>query len=155
VEYIDHDLARFWKSPTGSRSLDELIVVLYRGDGVEVIARDATSTKIRFGGREGWVRGVLKTTANAVLGSPDRKWSPAATMLFSQPPTAEKWKALCVNKATAIEKDYLDVLRPIYGAVSAFGDVGAAPVARHLRPGGAWMQLRVPAWEPPAHGFLS
>ena len=67
VEYIDHDLARVWKSPTGGRSLDELVVVLYRGDGVEVIARDATSTKIRFGGREGWVRGVLKTTAKAVL----------------------------------------------------------------------------------------
>jgi beta-lactamase superfamily II metal-dependent hydrolase len=42
-------------------------VGLYRGDGVEVLARGASSTKIRFGGRDGWVRGVLKTTAEAVL----------------------------------------------------------------------------------------
>lgn len=67
MEYIDHDLVRVWKSPTGSRSLDELITVLYRGDGVDVIARDASSTKIRLSGREGWVRGALKTTAHALL----------------------------------------------------------------------------------------
>ncbi len=67
VEYIDHDLARVWKSPAGSKSPDELIVVLYRGDGVEVLERDASSTRIRFGGREGWIRGALKTTAKAVL----------------------------------------------------------------------------------------
>lgn len=67
MEYVDHDLVRVWKSPAGSRTLDELIVVLYRGDGVEVLAREATSTKIRLGAREGWVRGVLKTTPKAVL----------------------------------------------------------------------------------------
>jgi hypothetical protein len=37
MEFVDHDLVRIWKSPAGGRSLDELIVVLYRGDGVEVL----------------------------------------------------------------------------------------------------------------------
>ena len=67
VDYVDHDLVHVWKSPAGGRSLDELIVVIYRGDGVDVLSREATSTKIRLGTREGWVRGVLKTTAKAVL----------------------------------------------------------------------------------------
>ena len=67
MEYVDHDLVHVWKSPTGSRKLEELIVVLYRGDGVDVISRDAASTRIRLGTREGWVRGALKTTATGVL----------------------------------------------------------------------------------------
>lgn len=67
MEYVDHDLVHVWTSPAGTRSLTEFIVVLYRGDGVQVLARTATATRIRFGQREGWVRGVLKTTAKAVL----------------------------------------------------------------------------------------
>lgn len=67
VEFVDHDLVHVWKSPTGGRALDELIVVLYRGDGVDVLSRDSTSAKIRLGTREGWVRGKLRTTAKGLL----------------------------------------------------------------------------------------
>jgi hypothetical protein len=67
MEFVDHDLVRVWKSPAGGRSLDDLVVVLYRGDGIDVLSRDATSTKIRLGAREGWVRGVLRTTTKAPL----------------------------------------------------------------------------------------
>jgi len=68
VEYIAHDTARVWKSEVGGRTLDELMAVLYLGDGVEVLERKPNATKVRLGpGREGWVRGALKTTAAAPL----------------------------------------------------------------------------------------
>jgi beta-lactamase superfamily II metal-dependent hydrolase len=67
MEFVDHDLVRVWKSSVGGRSLDDLVVVLYRGDSVEVLARDVDATKIRLGAREGWVRAPLKTTAKAPL----------------------------------------------------------------------------------------
>jgi len=68
VEYIAHDTARVWKSEAGTRTLDELMTVLYFGDGVEILERKPRATKVRLGpGREGWIRGDLKTTAGGPL----------------------------------------------------------------------------------------
>lgn len=68
MEFIAHDTARVWKSEAGARTLDELMAVLYFGDGVEVVERKPNTTKVRLGpGREGWVRGELKTTAAGPL----------------------------------------------------------------------------------------
>ena len=67
MEFVDHDLVRVWKSSAGSRSLKDLVVVLYRGDSVNVLSRGPEGTQIRLGMREGWVRGVLKTTTKAPL----------------------------------------------------------------------------------------
>jgi beta-lactamase superfamily II metal-dependent hydrolase len=68
VEYLDHDTARVWKTENGGRSLAELIVVLYRGDELEVLERKKAATKVRLGtGREGWVRAPLRTTARPPL----------------------------------------------------------------------------------------
>lgn len=62
--YVAHDTVRVWKSEAGARTLDELLTVLYFGDGVEVVERKENATKVRLGpGREGWVRGELITTA--------------------------------------------------------------------------------------------
>lgn len=44
------------------------MVVLYRGDDVEVLERQPSTTKVRLGlGREGWVRASLRTTATPPL----------------------------------------------------------------------------------------
>lgn len=68
MEYVDHDIVRVWKTAEGPRSLTELIVVLYRGDDVEVLERQPEATKVRLGpGREGWVRGSLRTTSKPPL----------------------------------------------------------------------------------------
>lgn len=68
MEYIAHDTARVWKSQVGSRTLDELMTVLYFGDGVEIFERNPAASKVRLGpGREGWIRGDLKTTAKGPL----------------------------------------------------------------------------------------
>lgn len=68
MEYVDHDTVRVWKTADGQRSLSELMVVLYRGDDVDVLERQPTATKVRLGpGREGWVRASLRTTASPPL----------------------------------------------------------------------------------------
>lgn len=68
VDYVAHDTVRVWKTVDGSRSLSELLVVLYRGDGVELLERRPDATKVRLGpGREGWVRARLRTTARPPL----------------------------------------------------------------------------------------
>jgi beta-lactamase superfamily II metal-dependent hydrolase len=68
VEYIGHDIARVWKTLDGGRSSNELLVILYRGDGLDVLERAESATRVRLGaGREGWVRGVLRTTEKPPL----------------------------------------------------------------------------------------
>jgi beta-lactamase superfamily II metal-dependent hydrolase len=68
VEFVDHDTVRVWKTADGQRSLSELMVVLYRGDDVEVLERRPAATKVRLGpGREGWVRASLRTTPTPPL----------------------------------------------------------------------------------------
>lgn len=68
MEYVDHDTVRVWKTADGQRSLSDLMVVLYRGDDVEVLERQPTATKVRLGpGREGWVRASLRTTTTPPL----------------------------------------------------------------------------------------
>lgn len=61
---MDHDIVRVWKTEVGGRSLDDLLVVLYRGDGIEVLQRAGATARVRLGpGREGWVRANLRTTS--------------------------------------------------------------------------------------------
>jgi beta-lactamase superfamily II metal-dependent hydrolase len=68
VEYVDHDTVRVWKTADGQRSLSDLMVVLYRGDDVEVLERQPAATKVRLGPvREGWVRARLRTTTTPPL----------------------------------------------------------------------------------------
>lgn len=63
VEYVDHDIVRVWRTPDGASGASGLLVVLYRGDDVEVLERTSSTTKVRLGvGREGWIRGQLRTT---------------------------------------------------------------------------------------------
>jgi hypothetical protein len=68
VEYISHDIVRIWKTADGGRSLGDLVAILYRGDGLNVLERCEAATRVRLSdGREGWVRGVLRTTVKPVL----------------------------------------------------------------------------------------
>jgi beta-lactamase superfamily II metal-dependent hydrolase len=68
VEYIDHDIVRIWRTADGGHGSSELLVVLYRGDDVEVLERTHSGTLVRLGtDREGWVRGQLRTTADPPL----------------------------------------------------------------------------------------
>jgi len=68
VEYVDHDIVRVWQTVDGRRGSKELLVVLYRGDDVQVLERTTSGTRVRLGlGREGWVRGELRTTADPLL----------------------------------------------------------------------------------------
>lgn len=67
VEFVDHDLVHVWKSPSRTPGKADHIVVLYRGDEVEVLSRAKGATRIRFGTREGWVRGTLRTKPKGLL----------------------------------------------------------------------------------------
>jgi beta-lactamase superfamily II metal-dependent hydrolase len=68
VEYVDHDIVRVWRTADGGRGSADLLVVLYRGDDVEILERTASATRVRLGvGREGWIRGWLRTTAKPPL----------------------------------------------------------------------------------------
>lgn len=62
VEYLDHDVICVWKTRDGARSHDNLVVVLYRGDGVEIVERKRQATRVRLGKREGWIRAAVRTT---------------------------------------------------------------------------------------------
>lgn len=67
VEFIDHDLVHVWRSRSGARGHADHLVVLYRGDEVEILSRTKNATRIRFGSRDGWVRGVLRTKPKGLL----------------------------------------------------------------------------------------
>lgn len=67
MAFVAHDIVHVWTTAKPRDPRSELITVLLRGDRVDVLAREAKATKIRFGAREGWVRGALKTTAKGVL----------------------------------------------------------------------------------------
>ncbi|MCG8557129.1 MAG: MBL fold metallo-hydrolase [Proteobacteria bacterium] len=68
MEYVDHDIVRVWRTADGGRGSSDLLVVLYRGDDVEVMERTASAVHVRLGvGREGWVRGQLRTTKKPPL----------------------------------------------------------------------------------------
>lgn len=44
------------------------MVVVYRGDELEVLERKSSATRVRLGsGREGWIRGRLRTTSSPLL----------------------------------------------------------------------------------------